>query len=98
MAMKGKRPVEELAALGPETEVFHVEPLVVPDLSEERLDRQSLDFHRRVQQGYRDVAALEPERFRLIDGSGTLDAVAERVWAVVGPVLKDHGVSLAVCS
>jgi len=68
------------------------------DLSEERLDRQSLDFHRRVQQGYREIAALEPQRFRLVDGSGTLDAVAERVWAVVSPVLKDHGVSLAVCS
>jgi len=36
MAMKGKRPVEELAALDAETEVFHVEPLVVPGLSEER--------------------------------------------------------------
>jgi 16S rRNA (guanine527-N7)-methyltransferase len=36
MAMKAKRPTEELAALGPETEVFHVEPLVVPTLSEER--------------------------------------------------------------
>jgi 16S rRNA (guanine527-N7)-methyltransferase len=36
MAMKGKRPAEELAALGSGVEVFHVEPLVVPGLEVER--------------------------------------------------------------
>lgn len=36
MAMKGKHPVEELAALGAGVDVFHVEPLVVPGLDVER--------------------------------------------------------------
>ena len=36
MAMKGKRPAEELAALGSGVEVFHVEPLAVPGLDVER--------------------------------------------------------------
>jgi len=36
MAMKGRRPVQELTALGPTTEVFHVEPLDVPGLAEDR--------------------------------------------------------------
>lgn len=36
MAMKGKHPAEELAALGAGVEVFHVEPLVVPGLDVER--------------------------------------------------------------
>jgi 16S rRNA (guanine527-N7)-methyltransferase len=36
MAMKGKHPAEELAALGAGVEVFHVEPLVVPGLYVER--------------------------------------------------------------
>ena len=36
MAMKGKHPSEELAALGSAVEVFHVEPLVVPGLDVER--------------------------------------------------------------
>lgn len=36
MAMKGKHPAEEIAALGPNVAVFHVEPLVVPGLDAER--------------------------------------------------------------
>ena len=36
MAMKGKRPDDELQALDPRIDVFHVEQLVVPGLSAER--------------------------------------------------------------
>ena len=36
LAMKGKRPTEELAALPSTVEVFHVEPLSVPGLEAER--------------------------------------------------------------
>jgi len=36
MAMKGKRPDDETAALPPDIEVFHVEPLAVPGLDAER--------------------------------------------------------------
>ena len=36
LAMKGKHPQDELAALGQDVEVFHVEPLSVPGLDAER--------------------------------------------------------------
>jgi len=36
MAMKGKHPADEIAALPAEVQVFHVEPLVVPGLDAER--------------------------------------------------------------
>jgi 16S rRNA (guanine527-N7)-methyltransferase len=36
MAMKGKRPDDEIAALPPDVEVFHVEPLQVPGLEAQR--------------------------------------------------------------
>ncbi len=36
MAMKGKRPDDEIAALPPDIDVFHVEPLTVPELKAER--------------------------------------------------------------
>jgi len=57
------------------------------DASEARLDRQSLDFHRRVSEGYEKIAALEPQRFRLIDGDGDRATVAERVWAEVSRMI-----------
>ena len=57
------------------------------DASEARLDRQSLDFHQRVNAGYRKIAALEPERFRLVDGEGDPAQIAERVWSEVKPLL-----------
>jgi len=55
--------------------------------SEDRLDRQSLEFHRRVREGYHRIATLEPRRFRLINGDGSVTAVAERVWTEVAPFL-----------
>lgn len=36
MAMKGKHPAEEIAALGTDVAMFHVEPLAVPGLDAER--------------------------------------------------------------
>jgi dTMP kinase len=58
--------------------------------SEARLDHQSLDFHRRVAEGYRKIALLEPKRFRTVDGHGEPAEVAERVWAEVSPVLRNQ--------
>lgn len=57
------------------------------NMSEERLDRQSLEFHQRVADGYRQIAAAEPQRFRLIDGQGQRAQVAARIWAEVSPLL-----------
>jgi len=58
------------------------------NLSSDRLDRQSLAFHQGVDRGYRKIAESEPQRFRLIDGAGTPDEVAARVWSQVEPLLK----------
>jgi dTMP kinase len=60
--------------------------------SEARIDRQSLDFHLRVGEGYRKIAAAEPERFRLVDGAGDPLEVAERVWKQVCTALDCHTV------
>jgi dTMP kinase len=57
------------------------------DATEARLDQQSLDFHRRVSQGYEKIAALEPQRFRMVDGDGDRATVAQRVWAEVSRVI-----------
>lgn len=40
-----------------------------------RLDAESLDFHRRVRAGYLDLAAREPQRWVTIDARQSIDAV-----------------------
>ena len=51
---------------------------------EGRFEAEDLRFHRRVREGYLSLAAAEPDRFAVIDGSGTADEVFERVMKVVG--------------
>lgn len=47
----------------------------------ERLDRE---FHERLHRGFRDIAAAEPERCVLIDGSGDVEGVHRAIVAAVG--------------
>jgi dTMP kinase len=54
---------------------------------EVRLDEQSHDFHLRVAEGYRKIAALEPRRFRMVNGTGSPEQVAERVWTQVAALI-----------
>jgi dTMP kinase len=44
-----------------------------------RFEAEDLRFYRRVREGYLALAASEPKRFVVIDGSGTIDEVAKRV-------------------
>jgi len=53
---------------------------------EGRFEQETLDFHRRVRDGYRRLAADE-ERFRVIDASGSVELVAERILKAVIPWL-----------
>ncbi|HEY8135162.1 MAG TPA: dTMP kinase [Candidatus Limnocylindrales bacterium] len=41
------------------------------------------DFHQRVRDGYLQLAAADPERWRVVDGAADRDQVAARVWAAV---------------
>jgi dTMP kinase len=41
------------------------------------------DFHERVRAGYLELAAQEPDRWRVVDASLPADKVAARVWAAV---------------
>lgn len=46
---------------------------------ETRLEEQTIEFHRKAREAYHELARREPDRFRLIDGTGTPDAVASKV-------------------
>ncbi len=51
----------------------------VPD----RIEAAGDDFHRRVLRGFLTLAELDPERVRLVEAQGSVEAVAERVWAAL---------------
>jgi dTMP kinase len=48
--------------------------------AETRLEEQAIEFHRRAREAYHELARREPQRFHLIDGSGTPEAIAAEVW------------------
>lgn len=55
----------------------------------DRLEAAGDEFHRRVAQGYRELAAADPGRWVVVDGTGNVEAVAARVQAAVGARLPD---------
>ena len=50
---------------------------------EGRFEAEDLRFHRRIREGYLALAVAEPNRFRVIDASGSADDVFERMMAVL---------------
>ena len=50
---------------------------------ETRMDDQALEFHLKVYQAYHALAAAEPERVRLVDGSAAIDEIEREVWTIV---------------
>jgi dTMP kinase len=50
---------------------------------EGRFEAEDLRFHRRVREGYLTLAVAEPQRFAVIDASGTVDDVFQRTLAAL---------------
>lgn len=49
----------------------------------DRFGREDPGFHQRVADCYRQLAAQEPDRWRVVDGTGEVEEVADRVWSAV---------------
>jgi dTMP kinase len=45
----------------------------------DRFERENVDFHRRIREGYLDILRKDPERFRLIDANRDVDVIQEEV-------------------
>jgi dTMP kinase len=50
---------------------------------ETRMDDQAIEFHRKVYQAYHALAAAEPGRVKIVDGSADMDEIARQVWSIV---------------
>jgi len=54
----------------------------------DRFEREDLDFHERVRQGYRTLAAREPERWLVVDAGQPPGAVTEAIWQRLETLLE----------
>lgn len=53
-----------------------------------RLDTEDLEFYERVRERYLELAAQEPERFTVIDSSGSVEATARQVEAALTELVE----------
>src|SRR5881275_863875 len=49
----------------------------------DRMEQEPAEFYQRVREGYRQLAAHEPGRIVLIDGSHEADEIEKEIWAVI---------------
>jgi dTMP kinase len=56
--------------------------------SADRLERESIEFHKRVAAEYERIAAAEPERITRLDASETREAVHHKVMSRVAPAVE----------
>jgi dTMP kinase len=54
----------------------------------DRIEGQDLDFHRRVRQAFRDLAAADPGRFAVVDAAAPVPEVADAVQGAVLALLE----------
>jgi dTMP kinase len=49
----------------------------------DRLESESLEFHRRVREGYLEIAREDPGRVKVVDGSGSIDDISLKIQRLV---------------
>jgi len=57
----------------------------------DRIEEADRKFFERVEQGFAAIAAAEPNRFRIVEASGSIEGVSERIYDLVRPVLPKIG-------
>ena len=62
------------------------------DKGPDRLDLESAAFHERVRSGYASIAEAEPERFRRIDASGTIEEIEKQIRVCLDALCGSRGI------
>jgi dTMP kinase len=57
----------------------------------DRIEEADREFFQRVEKGFAAIAAAEPERFRVLDASNSIEGVAAHIWEIVRPQLPRIG-------
>ena len=56
----------------------------------DRMEKRALEFHSKVRQGYLDMAEMEPERIKVIDGSAGIDEVHAQIKKEVDALIERY--------
>ncbi len=56
----------------------------------DRFELEDLGFHKKVRDGYLQIAAKEPERIKLIDASDNIEDIQEKIINIVKSCIKNH--------
>lgn len=59
--------------------------------AEDRFERMGLEFHQRLRDGFREIASDEKDRCQIIDASGDIETVSERVISAVTSHIAGQG-------
>ncbi len=54
----------------------------------DRFEQEDTAFHRRVRQGYLELAKAEPDRWLVVDAAQSKDKIAEIIWQKVSQLLS----------
>jgi dTMP kinase len=54
----------------------------------DRMERENIDFYTKVREGYLVLAKGMPERFIVVDGTKTAEAIEKKIWSEVQARLK----------
>src|SRR5580704_1681332 len=61
----------------------------------DRFETEGIEFHARLRQAFRDIAAAEPQRCVLIDADRSVDQVADDIWSSVNTRLDPTAAPLS---
>ncbi|HEV2455349.1 MAG TPA: dTMP kinase, partial [Verrucomicrobiae bacterium] len=57
----------------------------------DRIEESNAEFFERVDKGYQAIAAAEPSRVRMVDATGSIENVCQKIWQCVQPLLPKAG-------
>ncbi len=55
--------------------------------TEDRFEREAIEFHQRVRRGYLELAQKEPQRIRVVDGTGEISVIHGKICDIIDKVI-----------
>ena len=73
------------------TIVFDVDSNVAQErvgANKDRLEQEGLEFHKKIRNGYLEMAKAEPERIKVVDANGSIEEVFEQTKKIILELLN----------